>query len=277
MIRRHCLGQSTSGPARLRQRQLQAGDSQHSGFVRRGLITSSHSDPAMSRATKVSETPKRRAMRAEWSMKRSAPFWKTKSAAIKEQPLKAMLSQSHSIAMCDTHGGQFRRISQGFVYRLRMWKPQALDCFAIMVVEGSSECRRKFLLIFYFRPLLMFLLFSESSRLVRVPARCFESIRTLSNDVISLLLRQPCSFLLLCFFALLLFKTKCHGHQFDAENQMNRPLGLLCRINMRYPLLLRLALDLPQFQKFTSTCILDSGIHTCRRRTSKYQSYPKVN
>jgi hypothetical protein len=37
-------------------------------------------------------------------MKRSAPFWKTKRAAIKEQLLKAMLSQSHSIAMCDTHG-----------------------------------------------------------------------------------------------------------------------------------------------------------------------------
>ena len=134
----------------------------------------------MSRATKVSETPKRRAMRAEWSIKRSAPFWKTKRAAINEQLLKAMLSQSYSIAMCDTHGGRFGRISQGLVYRTRMWKPQALDCFAMMVVENKevptvvgSSC-----LTFYFRPLLMFLLFSESSRLVRVPARCFESIGT---------------------------------------------------------------------------------------------------
>jgi len=72
-------------------------------------LTSSHSDPAMRRATKVSETPKRRATRAEWSMKRSAPFWKTKRPAIKEQLLKAMLSQSHSIVVCDDHDDRFMR------------------------------------------------------------------------------------------------------------------------------------------------------------------------
>ncbi len=49
------------------------------------------------------------------------------------------------------------------------------------------------------------------------------------NDVISLLLRQPRSFLLLLFFALLLFKAKPHGYQVEKEHQINRPLWLLHR------------------------------------------------
>jgi hypothetical protein len=57
-------------------------------------ITSSHSAPAVSRATNVSDIPNRRATIAVLSMKTSAPNSRRKSPAMKAELLKAMLSQS---------------------------------------------------------------------------------------------------------------------------------------------------------------------------------------
>jgi hypothetical protein len=222
----------------------------------------------MSRATKVSETPKRRAMRAEWSMKRSAPFWKTKRPATKEQLLKAMLSQSNSIAVCDTHGGRFRRTSRGLLYRASVWKPQALDCFAILIVQGSFGCRRKFLLISYFRPFLK----SYSSRKVRgwlrVPAGCFMNP---VNDVIPTSFETTPQLSPALFFALRLFKAKPRGIS------LTKSIISTCLLDsyvetLRYHQRFALELHLPQFQMLTSICILDSDIHCWGRRTPRCHS-----
>jgi hypothetical protein len=91
------------------------------------------------------------------------------------------------------------------------------------------------------------------------------------NDVISLLLRQPAAFLLLCF-ALFLSKAKPHGYQFGKENQVNRLLRTI-----RYHRQLRLELDFPLFQTLISLYILPSDIHSCRERTSRYRKDPKLS
>ena len=67
--------------------------------------TSSFSNPAISRATGVSETLASGAIITPWLTKRSATFWKKKRPAIKQQLLKQMLFQSHFIAVCTIHDG----------------------------------------------------------------------------------------------------------------------------------------------------------------------------
>lgn len=56
--------------------------------------TSSHSAPAVSRATNVSEIPSRRATMAVFSMKASAPYSRRQRPATKADALKRKVSQS---------------------------------------------------------------------------------------------------------------------------------------------------------------------------------------
>ena len=59
--------------------------------------TSSHSAPAVSKATNVSETPTRRAAMAVLSMNASAPYSRRQKPAMKAEALKKKLSQSIGI------------------------------------------------------------------------------------------------------------------------------------------------------------------------------------
>lgn len=62
--------------------------------------TSSHSAPAVSKATNVCETPSRRATIAVWSMKRSAPHSSRNSAAVNAPVSEQTLSQLMTVVFC---------------------------------------------------------------------------------------------------------------------------------------------------------------------------------
>ena len=149
----------------------------------------------MSRATSVSETPQRSAMISPWSMKRSALFWKTTRPAIKQQLLKPMLSQSHSIvirvAACDAHDGGFMRSASRQVWFANSEARSSWSCLGLPLLwmeESSwnmeSSCLSS-MLACAFVQIFVFSMFLETSSLGAAPARSFKPQQILVTNVVS--------------------------------------------------------------------------------------------